>query len=165
MVLSVNPVGALCGYMTRDLKTWSYPHTAHHTGHVITSIAQHWQQCTEEDMHQRLEGLGIPHKKQRRRRTIGLSGMPRLWTCPPSSASTIGRQLEDAGLHARRPVWWLPLMPSQLHQGLQWCHTRLPWSDSEWQWVIFSDEFCSCNLCVEAPSAPTWKVCCQASHV
>ncbi|KAI4905014.1 hypothetical protein NFI96_003639 [Prochilodus magdalenae] len=32
------------------------------------------------------------------------------------------------------------LTPRHRHQRLQWCLTRLSWSDSEWQRVIFSDE-------------------------
>ncbi|KAI4896857.1 hypothetical protein NFI96_016909, partial [Prochilodus magdalenae] len=34
----------------------------------------------------------------------------------------------------------LSLTPRHRHQRLQWCRTRLSWSDSEWQRVIFSDE-------------------------
>ncbi|KAI4890763.1 hypothetical protein NFI96_014116, partial [Prochilodus magdalenae] len=34
----------------------------------------------------------------------------------------------------------LSLTPRHRHQTLQWCRTRLSWSDSEWQRVIFSDE-------------------------
>ncbi|KAI4897550.1 hypothetical protein NFI96_001348 [Prochilodus magdalenae] len=58
----------------------------------------------------------------------------------PVSASTIGRRLHHAGLHAHRPLPRLSLTPRHRHQRLQWCRTRLSWSDSEWQRVIFSDE-------------------------
>ncbi|KAI4879289.1 hypothetical protein NFI96_006050 [Prochilodus magdalenae] len=54
--------------------------------------------------------------------------------------STIGRRLHHAGLHAHRPLPRLSLTPRHRHQRLQWCRTRLSWSDSEWQRVIFSDE-------------------------
>ncbi|KAI4891655.1 hypothetical protein NFI96_019933, partial [Prochilodus magdalenae] len=57
--------------------------------------------------------------------------------CPPC---TIGRQLHHAGLHPHRPLPRLSLTPRHRHQTLQWCRTRLSWSDSEWQRVIFSDE-------------------------
>ncbi|KAI4892822.1 hypothetical protein NFI96_004612 [Prochilodus magdalenae] len=43
-------------------------------------------------------------------------------------------------VHARRPFPRLSLTPRHRHQRLQWCRTRLSWSDSEWQRVIFSDE-------------------------
>ncbi|KAI4902809.1 hypothetical protein NFI96_004321 [Prochilodus magdalenae] len=59
---------------------------------------------------------------------------------PSMSGSTIGRRLHDAGLHAHRPLPRLSLTPRHRHQRLQWCRTRLSWSDSEWQRVIFSDE-------------------------
>ncbi|KAI4877885.1 hypothetical protein NFI96_007872 [Prochilodus magdalenae] len=39
-----------------------------------------------------------------------------------------------------RPLPRLSLTPRHRHQRLQWCRTRLSWSDSEWQRVIFSDE-------------------------
>ncbi|KAI4895282.1 hypothetical protein NFI96_000260 [Prochilodus magdalenae] len=54
--------------------------------------------------------------------------------------SSICRRLHHAGLHAHRPLPRLSLTPRHRHQRLQWCRTRLPWSDSEWQRVIFSDE-------------------------
>ncbi|KAI4889076.1 hypothetical protein NFI96_016101 [Prochilodus magdalenae] len=57
-----------------------------------------------------------------------------------SNCSTIGRRLHHAGLHAHRPLPRLSLTPRHRHQRLQWCRTRLSWSDSEWQRVIFSDE-------------------------
>ncbi|KAI4897350.1 hypothetical protein NFI96_018346 [Prochilodus magdalenae] len=57
-----------------------------------------------------------------------------------NQCSTIGRRLHHAGLHAHRPLPRLSLTPRHRHQTLQWCRTRLSWSDSEWQRVIFSDE-------------------------
>ncbi|KAI4888196.1 hypothetical protein NFI96_018638, partial [Prochilodus magdalenae] len=54
--------------------------------------------------------------------------------------STIGRRLHHAGLPAHRPLPRLSLTPRHRHQTLQWCRTRLSWSDSEWQRVIFSGE-------------------------
>ncbi|KAI4885434.1 hypothetical protein NFI96_007927 [Prochilodus magdalenae] len=53
---------------------------------------------------------------------------------------TIGRRLHHPALHAHRPLPRLSLTPRHRHQRLQWCRTRLSWSDSEWQRVIFSDE-------------------------
>ena len=55
-------------------------------------------------------------------------------------ASTVDTWLHDTGLYAWRPLQRLHLTPRQRLQGPQWCHARLSWSDSEWQWVIFSDE-------------------------
>ncbi|KAI4873385.1 hypothetical protein NFI96_006608 [Prochilodus magdalenae] len=59
---------------------------------------------------------------------------------PVAHCSTIGRRLHHAGLPAHRPLPRLSLTPRHRHQRLQWCRTRLSWSDSEWQRVIFSDE-------------------------
>ncbi|KAI4876074.1 hypothetical protein NFI96_006634 [Prochilodus magdalenae] len=50
------------------------------------------------------------------------------------------RPATDPGLQARRPLPRLSLTPRHRHQRLQWCRTRLSWSDSEWQRVIFSGE-------------------------
>ncbi|KAI4874240.1 hypothetical protein NFI96_027648 [Prochilodus magdalenae] len=62
------------------------------------------------------------------------------YTLKESTDSTIGRRLHHAGLHAHRPLPQLSLTPRHRHQRLQWCRTRLSWSDSERQRVIFSDE-------------------------
>ncbi|KAI4898831.1 hypothetical protein NFI96_021558 [Prochilodus magdalenae] len=68
-------------------------------------------------------------------RKLGDNAYPFFFEC-----STIGRQLHHAGPHAHRPLPRLSLTPRHRHQRLQWCRTRLSWSDSEWQRVVFSDE-------------------------
>ncbi|KAI4883886.1 hypothetical protein NFI96_025619 [Prochilodus magdalenae] len=53
----------------------------------------------------------------------------------------IVRHANDSGFtFDHRPLPRLSLTPRHRHQRLQWCRTRLSWSDSEWQRVIFSDE-------------------------
>ncbi|KAI4872048.1 hypothetical protein NFI96_005537 [Prochilodus magdalenae] len=72
---------------------------------------------------------------------IGDFGMSRdIYSTDYYRCSTTVRRLHHAGLHAHRPLPQLSLTPRHRHQRLQWCRTRLAWSDSEWQRVIFSDE-------------------------
>ncbi|KAI4895867.1 hypothetical protein NFI96_029661 [Prochilodus magdalenae] len=68
------------------------------------------------------------------------STIPVIQRAVVSSLWTIGRRLHHAGLHPQGPLPRLSLTPRHRHQTLQWCRTRLSWSDSEWQRVIFSDE-------------------------
>ncbi|KAI4872488.1 hypothetical protein NFI96_009342 [Prochilodus magdalenae] len=58
----------------------------------------------------------------------------------PDCQQAVISSVSPPGLHAHRPLPRLSLTPRHRHQRLQWCRTRLSWSDSEWQRVIFSDE-------------------------
>ncbi|KAI4888523.1 hypothetical protein NFI96_034163 [Prochilodus magdalenae] len=78
---------------------------------------------------------------------LNMLGLCSGWLCAAGltvvgnfQCSTISRRLHHAGPHAHRPLPRLSLTPRHRHQRLQWCRTRLSWSDSEWQRVIFSDE-------------------------
>ncbi|PRD29166.1 UNVERIFIED_CONTAM: Transposable element Tcb2 transposase [Trichonephila clavipes] len=54
---------------------------------------------------------------------------------------TISRHLAEANLKSKRPFRALPLTPVYRQLCLQWCQARSMWNVSDWQKVVFSDEF------------------------
>ena len=137
---------------------WSFRRIARHTGRADITIARCWRQWIEEGTHTRHAGSGRPPRTTGRenRRIVRHARITPTATIAniqravvpslqhPVSASTLGRRLHNAGLHARRPLRRLPLTPIQRRHRLQWCRDRLTWNHAEWQRVIFSDEsrFC-----------------------
>ncbi|KAI4891631.1 hypothetical protein NFI96_007635, partial [Prochilodus magdalenae] len=96
-----------------------------------------------------LQGMNLKVPRGKTIALVGASGcgksttiqlLQRFYDPDAGECSTIGRRLHHAGLHAHRPLPRLSLTPRHRHQRLQWCRTRLSWSDSERQRVIFSDE-------------------------
>ncbi|GBL95860.1 hypothetical protein AVEN_227109-1 [Araneus ventricosus] len=59
----------------------------------------------------------------------------------PVVPQTISRRLAEANLQSKRPFRVLPLTPKHWRLCLQWCHTRAMWNATDWQNVVFSDEF------------------------
>ncbi|GFX98105.1 transposable element Tcb2 transposase [Trichonephila clavipes] len=54
---------------------------------------------------------------------------------------TISRHLAEANLKSKRPFRALPLTPEHRQLRLQWCQARSMWNITDWQKVVFSDEF------------------------
>ncbi|GFV51300.1 transposable element Tcb2 transposase [Trichonephila clavipes] len=54
---------------------------------------------------------------------------------------TISRHLSEANLKSKRPFRALPLTPEHRQLRLQWCQARSMWNVTDWQKVVFSDEF------------------------
>ncbi|GFU86263.1 transposable element Tcb2 transposase [Trichonephila clavipes] len=54
---------------------------------------------------------------------------------------TISRHLAEANLKSKRPFRAIPLTPEHRQLCLQWCQTRSMWNVTDWQTVVFSDEF------------------------
>ncbi|GFV59825.1 transposable element Tcb2 transposase [Trichonephila clavipes] len=54
---------------------------------------------------------------------------------------TISRHFAEANLKSKRPFRALPLTPEHRQLRLQWCQARSMWNVSDWQKVVFSDEF------------------------
>ncbi|GFV86377.1 transposable element Tcb2 transposase [Trichonephila clavipes] len=54
---------------------------------------------------------------------------------------TISRHLTEANLKSKRPFRALPLTPEHRQLRLQWCQARSMWNVTDWQKVVFSDEF------------------------
>ena len=54
---------------------------------------------------------------------------------------TISRSLQEANLKSQHPFRVLPLTPEHRRVRLQWCQARAMWNATDWQKVVFSDEF------------------------
>ncbi|GFX40654.1 transposable element Tc1 transposase [Trichonephila clavipes] len=54
---------------------------------------------------------------------------------------TISRHLAEANLKSKRPFRALPLTPEHRQLRLQWCQARSMWNVTDWQKVVFSDEY------------------------
>ncbi|GFW73690.1 HTH_Tnp_Tc3_2 domain-containing protein [Trichonephila clavipes] len=54
---------------------------------------------------------------------------------------TISRHLAETNLKSKRPFRALPLTPEHRQLRLQWCHARSMWNVTDWQKVVFSDEY------------------------
>ncbi|GFV52077.1 transposable element Tcb2 transposase [Trichonephila clavipes] len=53
----------------------------------------------------------------------------------------IYRHLAEANLKSKCPFRALPLTPEHRQLRLQWCQARSMWNITDWQKVVFSDEF------------------------
>ncbi|GFU84859.1 HTH_Tnp_Tc3_2 domain-containing protein [Trichonephila clavipes] len=54
---------------------------------------------------------------------------------------TISRHLAEANLKSNCPFLALPLTPEHRQLRLQWCQARSMWNVTDWQKVVFSDEY------------------------
>ncbi|GFV59994.1 HTH_Tnp_Tc3_2 domain-containing protein [Trichonephila clavipes] len=54
---------------------------------------------------------------------------------------TISRHLAEANLKSKRPFRAFPLTPEHRQLRLQWCQARSMRNVTDWQKVVFSDEF------------------------
>ncbi|GFX61348.1 transposable element Tcb1 transposase [Trichonephila clavipes] len=54
---------------------------------------------------------------------------------------TISRHFAETNLKSKRPFRALPLTPEHRQLHLQWCQARSMWNVTDWQKVVFSDEF------------------------
>ncbi|GFT66259.1 HTH_Tnp_Tc3_2 domain-containing protein [Trichonephila clavipes] len=54
---------------------------------------------------------------------------------------TIFKHLAEVNLKSKRPFRALSLTPEHRQQRLQWCQARSMWNITDWQKVVFSDEF------------------------
>ncbi|GFV37900.1 transposable element Tcb2 transposase [Trichonephila clavipes] len=72
------------------------------------------------------------------------------------SSRTTRRRLAEEHLGSRRPLRVLPLTPTHQRLRLEWCSARGNWTASEWNHVVFSDEF-SYNLSSDDNRVPVWR--------
>ncbi|GFX44343.1 transposable element Tcb2 transposase [Trichonephila clavipes] len=54
---------------------------------------------------------------------------------------TISRHLAEANLKSKHPFHALPLTPEHRQLRLQWCQARSMWNITDWQNVVFRDEY------------------------
>ncbi|GFX75292.1 transposable element Tc1 transposase [Trichonephila clavipes] len=117
-----------------------------------------WEQWTREGTHARKTRSGAIRKTTRRenlrivrqalvdltvtrstiRADVGLATVPQ----------TISRHLAEANVKSKRHFRALPLTPEHRQLHLQWCQARSMWNVTDWQKVVFSDEY---RTGVEAP--------------
>ncbi|GFV53671.1 HTH_Tnp_Tc3_2 domain-containing protein [Trichonephila clavipes] len=110
-----------------------------------------WEQWTREDTQVRETGSAATRKSTRRedRRIVREALVD-----PPVTRSTIranvgvaivpqtiSRHLAEANLKSKHPFRALPLTPENRQLRLRWCQARSMWNVTDWQKVVFSDEF------------------------
>ncbi|GFT02899.1 transposable element Tc1 transposase [Trichonephila clavipes] len=110
-----------------------------------------WKQWTREGTHARKTGSEATRKTTRRenRRIVRQALVDPTVTRSTIGADvgvaivpqTISRHLAEANLKSKRPFRALPLTPEHRQLRLQWCQARSMWNVTDWQKVVFSDEF------------------------
>ncbi|GFS79484.1 HTH_Tnp_Tc3_2 domain-containing protein [Trichonephila clavipes] len=120
---------------------------------IIDSMPQRncWEQWTREGTHARKTGSRATRKTTRRkdRRIVQQALVDPTVTRSTIRAGvgvaivpqTISRHLAEANLKSKRPFRALPLTPEHRQLRLQWCQARSMWNVTDWQNVVFSDEF------------------------
>ncbi|GFY05299.1 transposable element Tcb2 transposase [Trichonephila clavipes] len=102
---------------------WSTRRVAGQVDRSECAVRNCWEQWTREGTHARKTGSGATRKTTRR------------------EDRRIVRHLAEANLKSQRPFRALPLTPEHRQLRLQWCQARSMWNVTDWQKVVFSDEF------------------------
>ncbi|GFV09733.1 transposable element Tcb1 transposase [Trichonephila clavipes] len=115
------------------------------------AVRNYWEQWTREGTHVRKTGSGVTRKTTERddRRIVRQALVDPTVTRSTIRADvdvaivpqTIFRHLAEANLKSKRPFRVLPLTPEHRRLRLQWCQARSMWNVTDWQKVVFSDEF------------------------
>ncbi|GFT36326.1 transposable element Tcb1 transposase [Trichonephila clavipes] len=110
-----------------------------------------WEQWTREGIYARKTGSGETRKTTRRedRRIVRQALVDPTVTRSTIRADvgvaivpqTISRHLAEANLKSKSPFRALPLTPDHQQLRLQWCQARSMWNVTDWQRIVFSDEF------------------------
>ncbi|GFY11626.1 transposable element Tc1 transposase [Trichonephila clavipes] len=130
---------------------WSTRRVAGQVDHSECVVRNCWEQWRREGTHARKTGSGATSKTTRREdRRIARQAL----VDPTVTRSTIradvgvvivpqriSRHLAEANLKSKRPFRALPLTPEHRQLRLQWCQARTMWDVTDWQKVVFSDEF------------------------
>ncbi|GFX59270.1 transposable element Tcb1 transposase [Trichonephila clavipes] len=130
---------------------WSTRPVAGQVDHSERAVRNCWEQWTGEGTHARKTGSGVTRKTTRRedRRIVRKALVDPTVTRSTIRADvgvaivpqTISRHLAEANLKSKRPFRALPLTPEHRQLRLQWCQARSMWNVTDWQKVVFSDEF------------------------
>ncbi|GFU65754.1 transposable element Tc1 transposase [Trichonephila clavipes] len=130
---------------------WSTRRVAGQVDRMECALRHCWEQWTQEGTYAWKTGSGATRKTTRRedrrierkalvdptvtrstiRADVGVAIVPQ----------TFSRHLGEANLKSRRPFRALPLTPEHRQLRLQWCQARSMWNVTDWQKVVFSDEF------------------------
>ncbi|GFT97758.1 HTH_Tnp_Tc3_2 domain-containing protein [Trichonephila clavipes] len=130
---------------------WSTHRDAGQVDRSDCDVRNCWEQETREGTHARKTGSGATRKTTKRedRRIVRQALVNPTMTRSTMRADisvatvqqTISRHLAEANLKSKRPFRALPLTPELRQLRLQWCQTRSMWNVTDWQKVVFSDEF------------------------
>ncbi|GFX54411.1 transposable element Tcb1 transposase [Trichonephila clavipes] len=130
---------------------WSMRRVAGQVDLSECAIKNCWEQWIREGTHARKTGSGVTRKTTRRedRRIVWQALVDPTVTRSTIRADvgvaivpqTISRHLAEANLKSKRHFRALPLTPEHRQLRLQWCQARSMWSVTDWQKVVFSDEF------------------------
>ncbi|GFT67684.1 transposable element Tcb1 transposase [Trichonephila clavipes] len=102
---------------------WSTRRVAGQVDRLECAVRNCWEQWTREGTYVRKTVSGATRKTTRR------------------EERRIVRHLAEANLKSKRPFRVLPLTPEHRQLRLQWCQARSIWNVTDWQKVVFSDEF------------------------
>ncbi|GFW68667.1 transposable element Tc1 transposase [Trichonephila clavipes] len=130
---------------------WSTRRVAGQVDRSECAVRNCWEQWTRVGTHARKTGSGATRKTTRRevRRIVRQALVEPTVTRSTIGADvgvaivpqTISRHLAEANLKSKRPFRALPLTPEHRQLHLQWCQARSMWNVTDWQKVVFSDEF------------------------
>ncbi|GFY31276.1 transposable element Tcb1 transposase [Trichonephila clavipes] len=130
---------------------WSTRRVAGQMDRLECAVRNCWEQWTREGTHVRKTGSRATRKTTRRedRRIVRQALVDPTVTRSTIRADvgvaivpqTISRHLAEANLKSKSPFQALPLTPEHRQLRLQWCQARSMWNVTDWQKVVFSDEF------------------------
>ncbi|GFW78750.1 transposable element Tc1 transposase [Trichonephila clavipes] len=146
--LSEFECGLIIGMKTAG---WSTRRVAGQVDRSECAVRNCWEKWTREGTHARKTGSGATRKTTRRedRRIVWQALMDPTVTRLTIRADvgvaivkqTISKHLAEANLKSKRPFRALPLTPEHRQLRLQWCQARSMWNVTDWQKIVFSDEF------------------------
>ncbi|GFV59614.1 transposable element Tcb1 transposase [Trichonephila clavipes] len=130
---------------------WSTRRVAGQVDRSECSVRNCWDKWTLVGTHERKTGSGATRKTTRRedRRIVRQAlvdptvtrSMIRADVGVAIVPQTISIHLAEANLKSKRPFRALPLTPEHRQLRLQWCQARSMWNVTDWQKVVFSDEY------------------------
>ncbi|GFT67694.1 HTH_Tnp_Tc3_2 domain-containing protein [Trichonephila clavipes] len=130
---------------------WSTRRVTSQVDRSECAVRNCWEQWTLEGTHALKTGSGATRKTMRRedRSVMWQALLDSTVTSSTIRADagvaiipqTISRHLAEANLISKRPFCALPLTPEHWQLRLQWCQARSMWNVTDWQKVVFSDEF------------------------
>ncbi|GFX39079.1 HTH_Tnp_Tc3_2 domain-containing protein [Trichonephila clavipes] len=136
-----------------EMKTagWSTHHVAGQVDRLESAVRNYWEQWTREGTQEWKTWSGATRKTTRRedRRIVRQALVDPTVTRSTIRADvvvaivpqTISRHLAESNLKSKHPFHALPLTPEHRQLRLQWCQARSMWNVTDWQKVVFSDEF------------------------
>ncbi|GFY08048.1 transposable element Tc1 transposase [Trichonephila clavipes] len=128
---------------------WSTRRVAGKVDHTECAVRNCWKQWTREGTHARKTGSRATRKTTRREdRKIVRQALVDPTVTRSTIRADVGivpqtfyRHLAEANLKSKCPFRALPLTPEHRQLRLQWCQARSMWNVTDWQKVVFSDEY------------------------